>query len=257
VTEKGRYLYVITRGVTQADLVTISGLRAVPLDVVEHTGLSAVVSDVDLEEFGEDALRRNLEDLPWLEEVARGHDAVVQAVADLAPAAPVRLATICRDDDGVRLRLEEWKDGLRTALDRVTGRREWSIKAFMPQRETSPSAERAEIPSGPGAGAAYLQRKRDETNDRQSAEENALGLADETHAALSAMSVASRRLAPQDPRLSGHDGTMMLNGAYLVEIDEEDAFAATVEELAAGQPEIRLAVQGPWPPYSFATLEQE
>jgi hypothetical protein len=257
VSDRGRYLYVITRGLTQTDVVTIPGLRAAPLDIVEHAGLSAVVSDVDLAEFGEEALRRNLEDLTWLEGVARGHDAVVQAVADLAPAAPVRLATICRDDDGVRLRLEEWNEALQTALDRVTGRREWSIKAFLPRREAAAEGEQAQIPSGPGAGAAYLQRKREQTDDRRSAEDKALAMADEVHAALSARSVASRRLAPQDPRLSGHEGTMMLNGAYLVEIDEEGAFAAAVDELTAVQPGVRLAVQGPWPPYSFATLEQE
>jgi hypothetical protein len=62
------------------------------------------------------------------------------------------------------------------------------------------------------------------------------------------MSVASWRLAPQDPRLSGHDGTMMLNGAYLVEIAEEAAFAATVDKLAAVQTEVRVAFRGPLTP---------
>ena len=95
-------------------------------------GLIAVVSDVDLVEFGEEGLRANLERLEWLEEVARGHDAVVQAVAALGPTAPLRLATICLDDGGVRRRLDEWYHALELVLDRVQGRMEWSVKAFAP-----------------------------------------------------------------------------------------------------------------------------
>ena len=36
----------------------------------------------------------------------------VQTVAQSAPTAPLRLATICLDDAGVRRRLDEWHDEL-------------------------------------------------------------------------------------------------------------------------------------------------
>jgi len=253
VSETGRYMYAISRGIDPTALDATRGLDDGKLAVVEHRGLSAVVSDVDLAEFGEDGLRRNLEDLGWLERVARGHDTVVQAVAQLGPAAPLRLATICLDDDAVRARLDEWYDGLTAALDRVEGRREWSVKAFAPVRA---AAERPAATTASGAGAAYLQRKRTETLDRQQAEQQALELAESVHARLSSRSVASRRLQPQDPKLSGFEGTMTLNGAYLVGVEEEAEFAAVAEALAAEHPEARLVIHGPWPPYSFATLEQ-
>ncbi len=255
MAETGRYLYAISRGLEPTALDTTPGLRDAPLAVVEHRGLCAVVSDVDLDEFGEQALRRNLEDLGWLESVARGHDAVVHAVAGLGPTAPLRLATICLDEDGVRARLDEWYDGLTAALDRVQGRREWSVKAFAPVGEPTPARPAGGSSRAPGAGAAYLQRKKAETSARQHAEQHALDVAEHLHARLSALSVASRRLRPQDPRLTGHEGTMTLNGAYLVEVDEEAGFAAAADALAAGLPEARVLVQGPWPPYSFATLE--
>jgi hypothetical protein len=81
-------------------------------------------------------------------------------------------------------------------------------------------------------------------------------LAEELHSALSGLSAASRRLAPQDPRLTGHDGTMILNGAYLVELGAGPAFETAVRSLAEKHPDAGLDVRGPWPPYSFATLEQ-
>jgi hypothetical protein len=259
VAETARYLYAITREVEASALDGVVGIGGGTLDVVEHRGLRAVVSDVGLEDFGEDGLKRNLEDLAWLEKVAREHDAVVSAVARAGPTAPLRLATICLDDNGVRARLEEWHDQLRDVLDRVEGNLEWSVKAFarsQPVAEQPGGSESSAAASTPGAGAAYLKRKREQVLQRQQTEEQALRLADEVHSVLSRRSVASRRLPAQDPRLTGHEGTMTLNGAYLVPQRSADAFAAQIASLAEQFPEAHLQAGGPWPPYSFATLEQ-
>lgn len=251
--ETGHYLYAVARGTDEAQLRGCSGLGDVPLRVVEHRGLSAVLSEVDLDEFGEEALRRNLEDLAWLEQVARGHDDVVKAVAETAPTAPMRLATIFRTEQAVRARLDELYDALQEALDRVEGRMEWSVKAYAPAKPASASPP---VATGAASGAAYLQRKRTQTLQRQSAEESALRVADAVHEALSRCSVASRMLRPQDPRLTGHEGTMTLNGAYLVEVAGAESFVQQAETLAAEHPDANLEVHGPWPPYSFATLEK-
>ena len=97
---------VASRG---SDLALRRGRRRCPLEVVRHRGLDAVVSSMSTwTEFGEEGLQRNLEDLEWLETVARRHDDVVQLVAGTGSVAPLRLATICLDDDGVRARLDEW-----------------------------------------------------------------------------------------------------------------------------------------------------
>lgn len=252
MAEPARYLYAITRGVSSADLDGVLGLGGGNLDAVEHRGLVAVVSAVGLDEYGEDALRANLERMDWLEEVARGHDTVVQAVAARGPTAPLRLATICLDDDGVRRRLDEWHDQLVQALDRVQGRHEWSVKVVVPAEAPAPAA----TAPATGGGAAYLRRKKEESEARLTRQEDAARVGEDVHAELATLSVASRRLQPQDPRLTGHTGTMVLNGAYLVEAADGDAFAARVHALAETHPRVRVEGAGPWPPYSFAVLEQ-
>ncbi len=249
----GRYLYAVARGITSNDLTGVTGLRDRPVRGVDHQGLTAVISDVDLDEFGTEGLRRNLEDLDWLEEVARTHHAVVRAVAALAPAAPLRLATIYVDDDALRNRLDEWRDALLRALDRIEGRMEWSVKAFAPADEPEPSPPDAT--AGEGAGAAYLRRRKAAVERQRAAGDESAALADHLHLELSRHAAASRRLAPQDRKLSGHEGTMTLNGAYLVATADVEEFLATARELDRSHPEARINLQGPWPPYSFATLE--
>jgi hypothetical protein len=256
--DAGSYLYAVSRGLSDADLGGALGLRQRPLRVVQHGGLCAVVSDVDLDEFGDEGLREHLEDLAWLEEVARTHDAVVAAAASVAPTAPLRLATICLSDDRVRERLDAWHDPLLRALGRIEGRKEWSVKAFAP-RPASPQSASPQTTSpahpGAGAGAAYLQRRRAETTERELAAQAAADLADQLHATLSRQVTASRRLAPQDQRLTGHQRTMILNGAYLVDDADTAAFRAAVQALDYAHPDAGIDVQGPWPPYSFVSLE--
>jgi len=254
VTETGRYLYAIARGLDPQVMVHVPALGGGHLDVVEHLGLAAVVSTVDLGEYGEEGLRRNLEDLAWLEEVARGHDTVVQAAAEQAPTAPLRLATICLDDDGVRARLEEWHDALEQVLDRIEGRREWSVKVFARPRP-APAATGSQ-PAASG-GAAYLQRKRAESQAREADESTAAAIADEVHERLGARSVATRRLPAQDPRLTGRTERMLHNGAYLVPVEDGDAFATAVDALTTAHTDVVIECAGPWPPYSFATLDQQ
>lgn len=251
----GRYLYAVTRGLDPDLLEGVAALGGGRLEVVEHRGLMAVVSSVDLDEFGEEALRQNLESLEWLELTARIHDDVVKTVSAAAATAPVRLATICLGDDGVRRRLDEWYVALGQVLDRVEGRREWSVKSFAPAASERP-ARPEPAPVGSGGGAAYLRAKKEAAERRLDDESAALRTAEEVHDVLSGLSVASRRLPPQDPRLTGHTGTMVLNGAYLVEETDSGAFEAAVERLTEAHPEARLACAGPWPPYSFAMLDQ-
>jgi Gas vesicle synthesis protein GvpL/GvpF len=253
--DAGTYIYAVGRELSADRMTSVRGLGGSELRLVEQDGLVAVVSTVDLDEFGESGLRRNLEDLSWLEEVARGHDEVVRSAADAAPTiAPLRLATICHTDEGVRRRLDEWHHDLVQALDRIEGRNEWSVKAYTTPPTPVDDRDTSEAESA-GPGTAYLKRRRAKlAQDEQAAVDSAL-VADEMHSELAAGSVASRRLAPQDPRLSGHRGTMALNGAYLVDTARTDGFHALVRDLAERHPEIRLQIDGPWPPYSFATLD--
>ncbi|MDH2415878.1 GvpL/GvpF family gas vesicle protein [Nocardioides sp. CER19] len=248
---EGRYLYAVTRDLSPDAVAGTRALGGSPLEVIEHRGLSVLVSTVDLDEFGEDALRRNLEDLAWLEATARGHDDVVRFAAERGATAPMRLVTICLDDAGVLARLDDSYDQIVQALARVEGRTEWSVKAFAP---TAAAEERATA-VGAGGGAAYLRARKAAVEGRRAQDEAAMATAEELHDVLSRLAVASRRLPPQDPRLSGHEGRMTLNAAYLVDEADGDAFAREVERLAREHPDARVSAGGPWPPYSFATLE--
>lgn len=242
------YLYAVADAdVPEPDVD--AGVDGTPVRRIVAGGLVAVVGSVDPVRFSEESLRRNLEDLQWLETTARAHHSVVDATARGGPVAPVRFATVYLDDDRVRAMLTERGAEFAAALDRVRGRVEWGVKGF-----AVPSAAPAEPEPAPGAGpgASYLARRLAERNRAARGEEEALASAEAVHRELATAALASRRYPAQDPRLTGRREEMVLNAAYLVEDDTE--LRQVVGQHADGP--VRLELTGPWAPYSFATLEE-
>jgi hypothetical protein len=248
-----RYVFAVARNLRPEALAGVTGFHRAPLEVVEHGGLSAVVCDVDLAEFGEQPLSRNLEDLAWLEWAARTHNEVVWRVAGCATCAPLRLVTVCRDDDSVRAKVDGLRVDLEKVLDSVEGRQEWSLKVLVP-RSTPDPVSAAPAATAPTSGADYLRRKREAADRRRELGEDTARIAHELHTVASSLAVASRRLAPQDPRLTGRTESMVLNAAYLVEADAHEEFAAAVHAEGERRDHILVELDGPWPPYSFAVL---
>jgi len=104
------------------------------------------------------------------------------------------------------------------------------------------------------SGVDYLRRKREAATRRRTLVEDATRAAHDLHEVAARRAVASRRLAPQDPRLTGRTDTMVLNAAYLVEEDEHASFRSAVLDAAEQQEHVSVELDGPWPPYSFAVL---
>lgn len=245
------YLYAITRAGAALDLQQTRGVDDEPVRLLDDGDLACVVGSVGLDEFGEEALTQNLEDLGWLERVARRHDGVVRAVALRTATVPLRLAVICRDDESARARLRALGSRAGELLDRIDGREEWGVKMF-----ASASASEAQATPA-GSGTAYLQRRRKALADREDVMAAARRDADEVFERLAARAYAGVRHRPQDQRLSGAAAPMVLNAAFLVDRDKSAEFHSVTSELAARRGPDALVVTGPWPPYSFASLEEE
>jgi hypothetical protein len=248
------YLYAVGDAeLSENDPSGLTGVDGAPVRVIVDGRLGAVVSTVDPLHFSEVALQRNLEDLTWLAETARTHHAVVEAVWQHHPVAPLRLATVYLDDDNVRALLRAKDAAFAAALDRIRGRREWGVKAFA-RSQPDVDADRGDGDPDLGPGAAYLLRKRMARERNARAQLDVQDAAADLHETSSAAAVASHLYPPQDPQLSGRREHMVLNAAYLVGESEAATFLDAVQTWHS--PHIDRELTGPWVPYSFATLEE-
>jgi gas vesicle protein GvpL/GvpF len=247
------WAYCVLRGDARADLDA-------SVERIEDGGLAALVSRVPEAEFAAKPLRRNLNDLDWLERVARSHEALLHDVLPVATIVPLRLCTIFENEESVRRMLDRERPALERALGELEGRQEWGAKlladpAALRERVQVPDAD-AEEPAA-GAGAAYLKQRRAEREIREEVRALARDLAEDVHERLAALAVDAVTRPPQNRDLSRHEGEMLLNAAYLVESARVDELRGAVAELEERYAPLgaRVELTGPWPPYNFVPSE--
>jgi glycosyltransferase involved in cell wall biosynthesis len=245
----GWYVYgVVPAGVDPALFAATPGVDVGRVALVTSGGLAAIVSTVSLDDFDEEPLRRNLELPAWLEEKARAHDRVLGGAIGTAPLVPLRFGTVYRDEESVRRMLAERGDELVSSLDRLQGRIELGVKAFLEEAEA-----RHDDSGSASTGREYLLRKQ---QARRSVADTGAIVRERTqlvHERLASISDDARANPPQPAELSGRRETMLLNAAYLVPEKSQGRFAEAFEALRheVGGHGIELVLTGPWPPYNF------
>jgi hypothetical protein len=247
----GYYVY----GVLGADAVVPPGLPGVepsyPATTLVVGDLAALVSRVPLAEFNEERLREHLGDIAWVETMARRHEEVLDAALAAATVIPMRMCSIYRDASGIQAMLDREAEPMHTALRLLDARSEWGVKLFGLPLPEPPAADTVDTPSG--RGAAYLEQRRQAHRRRESAAARLSTVAEEIHARLAALAARALVIPPQRPEVSGHEGEMVLNGAYLVDNASLTTFHETIEALQAEfrAEGVELVATGPWPPYNF------
>jgi hypothetical protein len=234
----GHYVYGVVRSGTSipTDLPGVD--PAVPVRLLEHRGLAALISDVPLAEFDAAGLRGKVEDVGRLEAVERAHERVLGVALGAAAVVPHRLCTVFLDERQVEEMLSRDYGVLLDALERFAGRAEWSVQAFAApvaiEREAARRAIRA---------------------DGEWDEEASTGddWAWEIHADLALFADEALRNPLQPPGVGGRHAEMLLNGVYLVDDERACAFRSVARELSErlGRRGVEIVLSGPGPACNF------
>ena len=220
------------------------GVAAPPLRVLRRNDLAAVVSDAPAEVR---AKRRDLE----------RHHGVLAALAALGPVVPMRFGVLASDDAAVLCELESAAGRFRELLARVQDRIELNVKAahresavlrdLLLQHPTLRDRHEALRASGGGRyeeRVAFGERIAEAMADRRARD------ADRVLAALRPHAVQVR-LAP------AADGCFV-NASFLVPAARRQEFEDSLSHVRQAFSTLGdVRMQGPLPPYSFVTLDEE
>lgn len=254
----GYYVYGITRRIDGLPLAEKGIDAACPVYALPDGNIQAIVSEVSLAEFGEEALEANVQDLQWLAERVRAHESILEAILPHCTLIPMRFCTIFLSESRVREMLAERHDDYINTLTRLDGRKEWGVKvyvdsAIIAQRvgDISDKVKNLEMEMAEkSGGAAYLWKKRLDEAVAVETDRVNIEVAQRSHDLFSGYAEES----VTNP-LQGREGAeeMILNGAYLVADERLGAFEAELsgledEYVALG---FSFRASGPWPPYNF------
>ncbi|MGP4044572.1 GvpL/GvpF family gas vesicle protein [Streptomyces sp. 2A115] len=248
-----RYVYAVCRPFGTTLPAQLTGVVAgMPPKRLTHHGLVAVVSHVPEADFAEEPLRAHLEDLDWLAATARAHQSVIDALTVVTSPLPLRLATVFRDDSGVRTMMEAREETFLRTLDRLEGRVEWGVKVYAEFTESSAAPETRQPAGKAGTGRDYLRQRSSRRRAQEEKWEHAEEFARRLHHHLSGHAEDARIHAPQNAALSRAAGQNVLNAAYLVPRSESEEFVELVDRTKSDEPGLRVELTGPWAAYSFS-----
>jgi hypothetical protein len=208
------------------------------------SGLWVIVSNVPGTEY-ESELASRLTDIEWVAECGAAHHAVIARAAQGHSVAPFRLLTLFRSDDRTIAEVARLRARIERALDRVDDRREWVVRVAAVSGSTPPPRKRAAT-----SGTSYLMTRAAQRHGRPAATPGARRVAREVVAELKGY--ADRIV--QRPSEAAH---VLYDGAFLVSRAREQDLGNAVRQWAPRLAPVgcRISLTGPWPPYSFVSLE--
>lgn len=257
---EGLYVYCIIP--TSKISLVEEGIR-----IISHKEIAAVVEETTIDEFQEDTFKTKVETDPkWLEEKVLHHNNVISKYAEKTTVIPMKFGTIFKSEKTLQDMLEEkYRDFLGIILN-LDGKEEWGIKVFcqidkLKEHLIHTNQNMIDIDTAmkdKSEGAVYFLKRKKESLLAEASDKKINEHASSIYGELAKVADDSCLNKLQPRELTKREAEMILNGAYLIVKEKVDEFKSKVSELQKiyGDSGLELEISGPWPPYSFASLER-
>jgi hypothetical protein len=251
------YVYAVTREAATPDAEAVDGTTRFGTTTVED--VHAVFTPVSASEFSQEVIDSRAGDLEWLGAIGYRHQDVMSDLLRKTTIVPLRAFTLFSSEEALRAYLTEHRELLAKTLERLEGKQEWTLRIELdPARWSDALTGRVaslrdlqnDMASASPGKAFLLRKKLDDEKKRAShtaEDELVTEIEGAIMARLSCETVAESR--------QRRDGAFpQIN--VLLQRDEESVLQELREELSTRYEHegVTLALSGPWPPYTFATM---
>jgi hypothetical protein len=240
---RGKYVYCIIRSAAPLKFGPIGiGSDLAEVHTVSHKDVAAVVSDTPIAVH--EPTRQNV----------LAHEHVNEVVMEKHTVIPMSFGTVFKTKDDIVELLKSAYDAFNDVLVKMQDKLEFGLKVLWDRdvilRELEQESEeirrlKDEISSQKGSTYfARMQYGRLVDSALQARSERYVS---EIFERLRAVSVASRANRPIGDK-------MIMNAAFLVSRDREEAFDSAVKAIGAKHDHLTFKYTGPWPPYNFVNI---
>ena len=233
----GYYVFAIVLNQCELQLPETQFESDFPLYTYPLEKIQAVISEVPLDVYGENALQSRLNDSSWFENTLRAHNALLGKIQDQAPMVPMRVCTICDSMESLNAFLREHQDDFEKTLNLVENRESWSFSIVCNQRKVRLLTERASSRiraiyvemAGQNDEKVRLLTRQLEAVLQEEAHAVCKACVKHCHGALSAL---SDQVTIQTP--AGGEATMqeIFRSEYSIKAGQHDIFLSEISSLA-------------------------
>ncbi len=253
------YLYAFTH--FAPDLSKLYALES-SLSILACSSIYAIVSKVSEEEFGQEAIKKGLEDMEWLSAKVRKHDQIVQKLFTQGTVLPVKFPAVFEKEENVHILMQEQSDSFQEKLQILDQCEEWILKIYADPAQSRTFLEQAsnavkdldqEIKTA-SAGKAYLLKKQKAQKQTKLLQTQWQTWIKECYQTLEKLSKQAQINALPPKALQTRPETILLQAVFLVDKAKTPDFKATHHQLnhtyqAKG---LSLELNGPWAGYHFS-----
>ena len=259
--QNGYYIFAITLSQYDYELPADQLAEGYPLFVYGFGKIQAVLSEVPLTEYGENALQLRLNDPTWFEQTLKKHNGILAQIQTVTSMVPMRLCTICDTSEALTSFLSEHHDDFVNTLELIEGNQSWSFiiacnrrKLHLLTRKASNRvrAIEAEISGKGGVDVQHLYEKLENVLDEE-ARSVCKACIKHSHTTLS--SFASKNLIHSLSGEQDQDSDMqdIFKCEYLVPNQVKESFLGELHSLKESYKSLgfELQIDGPFPPSQF------
>ncbi|MGZ6144113.1 MAG: GvpL/GvpF family gas vesicle protein [Myxococcales bacterium] len=240
---RGKYVYCIIEASAPLKFGPL-GIGVEPADVhtVNYKDIAAVVSDTGLEVH--DPTRENV----------LAHERVNETVMRKHTVIPMSFGTVFKTRDDIVELLRSAYDAFHDVLVKMEDKLEFGLKVLWDREvmvreieEQDEDVRRLKQEISAQKGSTYFARMQYGRLVDAALQAHSEKYVAEIFEALRDVAVASRANKPIGDK-------MIMNAAFLVSRDKEQAFDARVKEIGARFDKLTFKYTGPWPPYNFVNI---
>jgi hypothetical protein len=242
-TDRGRYVYCIIRAITPLKFGAI-GMDEEWADVytINFKDMAAVVSDVPMTPL--DSTRENV----------LAHERVNETVMRDHTVIPMSFGTIFKTREDIVELLRSAYEAFADVLNKMQDKLEFGLKVLWDREEIVKAIEQED---------EDIHRLKDEISSQKGSTyfarmqygrliDGALQLRSERYVAEFLQRLRDVSVASRVNRAIGDK--MIMNAAFLVQRDQEQAFDRRIKEIASSFDKLTFKYTGPWPPYNFVNI---
>lgn len=257
--QKGILLYCITNMLDER-ICEISGMnKANQLYSIEHSGFYAIVSDVSLEEYGEEAMAEKAEDIDWLKEKAVVFMDIILKINSICSIIPMKFLTIFTTEDRVKNVISENHEQFLHNFNKIKDREELSLKIYCDDKKYKNKVMGEEIKKfeesliGKPKGATFFLKKKFEGELDDKIQSRIYNVANQIADHINSLAVEMKTNKLLAKEITGITEQMILNCAFLIDSDKQTQISESIDELKGDYEDngFMIELSGPWPPFSF------
>ncbi|WP_162297857.1 GvpL/GvpF family gas vesicle protein [Halalkalibacillus sediminis] len=270
-----QYFYVYAFSEARSDekneLEEVQGIEeGTFVEMLTFGDLAAVVCRVPAEDYEEETLKSQLENINWLQTRAFHHHELMNYLHSRMTIVPLKFGTIYKNTESLKKAINAKQDTLSKALGFLKDKEEWNVKIFVDQAQFFEQEDdlkreikekREEIDHLSKGKRFFAQKKLDQYIEGMIQEKIDL-YCESLHEKLKVKSARLEVKKNWNQQVTGRDETMAWNSVYLIEADQyREEFQQEIKDFQSdmNDKEIGLIVEctGPWPAYHFADVTSD